>query len=538
MAARTPSLQWLLMAAAGLIVVLTSAHAPVVDEEVYLWLAGAFADDPLHPYAFHRAMQPWLEGDSTFAFAHPPLHWAWIAGWHALVGDERLWLLRSCVALPPALLLAWAVGLLARRTTRHPGLAAAAWLASPVTALAIASGLMIDLSAAALATAGLAAWREALAAKASPARLRWLLAAGLLLGLGVATKYPMLMLVLVVLLHAARLRRLPWSWPLWVALLGAWGAVELWIGLAHGGFHLGVVLLHAGEIARGPLSGRILGLLTRTGLAMAPLVLISSGRKLLTFASVLGAAALAWALPPELSTLQIAALALLALLGAHHLGLAGAALRSAGKDQHHDGFLLGVWVLAVLLGVAAGHNFASGRYLLPAMAPLACLLARGLKRGLAQRLAPVLLGGWAVLTIAMLVADHRYALFLDVLARRVASTHEPAWFTGEWAFRWRLEREGWRYAVPPQHGGELPAGAIVVGPSHAAPGALPWERLEELEVIPAPSDLPLRINDSFGRVGWYGETLGALPVGWRRAPLDEVTIYRVRAGISPANPER
>jgi hypothetical protein len=29
-------------------------------------------------------------------------------------------------------------------------------------------------------------------------------------------------------------------------------------------------------------------------------------------------------------------------------------------------------------------------------------------------------------------------------------------------------------------------------------------------------------------VGWYGETMGALPIGWRRAALDEVTVYRAR----------
>ncbi len=526
---RRPRPELLLPLAAGLLVLITCAHAPVVDEEVYLQLAGFFAEDPLHPYGFSRAMQPWGDGAETFLFAHPPLHWAWIATVQALVGPDRLWLLRACVALPPALLLGWAVGRLARRATRSPGLVAAVWLASPVTALALASGLMIDLTATALATAGVVAWREALAARGSPARLRWLLGAGLLLGLGAATKYPMLVLALVVLLHAVRLRRLPWSWPLWAAMALSWGAVELWIGLAHGGFHLGVVLLNAGEIARGPLPGRILGVLTRTGLALAPLLLITSGRRIITAASVLGAAALAWALPPELSGLQIAALALLGLLGAHHLVLAGARLATPSEDEHHDGFLLGAWVLLAALAVAAGHNFSSGRYLLPAMAPLACLLVRGVRLNvIAQRMAPALLGLWAVISAAMLLADHRYARALDDLATVVIETHEPALFTGEWAFRWRMEQAGWRYATPAMIDAGLPAGTIIAGPSHAAPGPLPWEQLDELEVLHAADSLPVRVNDSFGRVGWYGETLGALPVGWRRAPLDEITIYRVK----------
>jgi hypothetical protein len=529
MARTRPGPELLLSLAAGLLVLLTCAHAPVVDEEVYLWLAGAFAEDPLHPYAFARAMQPWAGGSETFAFAHPPLHWAWVGGWRGLVGVERLWLLRACVALPPALLLGWATARLGRRTTRSPGLAAAAWLASPVTALAIASGLMIDLGATALATAGVVAWREALTAKASPTRLRWLLAGGALLGLGVATKYPMLLLALAVALHALRLRRLSWSWPLWATLMATWGAVELWIGLAHGGFHLATVLLHAGEIARGPLAGRGLGVLTRAGLAMAPLLLVFSGRRVLTFAAVLGAVALTLVRPPELTALQTAVLATTGLLGAHSLALAGVALRPADSDERQDGFLLGVWVLAVLLGVVAGHNFASARYLLPAMAPLACLLVRGVDGDrLARAAAPALLGAWAVLSVAMLIADHRYARALDRLAQQVIAEHEPAWFTGEWAFRWRMEQAGWTQLPPEDQGGHLPSGAIVVGPSHAAPGALPWERLETLQVLEADDRLPLRLSDSVGRVGWYGETMGALPIGWRRAALDEVTVYRAR----------
>jgi hypothetical protein len=117
---------------------------------------------------------------------------------------------------------------------------------------------------------------------------------------------------------------------------------------------------------------------------------------------------------------------------------------------------------------------------------------------------------------------------VDRLAQQVISEHEPAWFVGEWAMRWRLEQAGWRYAAPEGLGEPLEPGDIVVSPTHAAPGPLPWERLETMRTISSPDTLPLRINDSEARVGWYGETLGALPIGWRRAPLDEITVYRVR----------
>jgi hypothetical protein len=522
MARFRPQPSLLLPLAAGLLVLLTCAHPPVVDEEIYLWLAARFADDPLHPYAWTRAMQPWSDSPETFLFAHPPLHWAWVAGWRGLVGAERLWLLRACAALPPALLLGWATARLALRTTRRPGLAAVAWLASPVTALAVASGLMIDLSAVALATAGLAAWREALAAPRG--RLRWLLLAGLLLGLGLATKYSMMPLALAVLIHAVRLRRLPWSWPLWAALLLAWGSVELWIGLAHGGFHPYEVLAHAGEVARGPLSGRTLGVLVRGGLGMAPLLLLSSGRLRITVAAVVSAAALAWALPPELELSQLGLLAGAGLLGASALAIS---LPGRGDDPHQDTWLLGSAVLLVFGGVILGHNYAAPRYLLPAMAPLACSLARGLDRDrLALRLAPAWLGIWALLSGAMLLADHRYARALDDLALRLVEHYEPDLFTGEWAFRYRLEAAGWRYASPAELDDGIPRHTFIASPDHAAPGPLPWDLIEGIGNFQSEDRFPLRINDSRAGVGWHAETMGVLPLGWSREPLDGVKVYQ------------
>ncbi len=518
---------WLPLVCA-LVVLLCCGRAAVVDEEIYLFLARQLRQDPLHPYEFWRAMQPWHQAAPWFEFAHPPLHWTWLAAWMSLLGERSLPLLRVCAALPPALLLGWAAGRLVRRCCPRPGLVAAAWLASPVTLLALSAGLMIDLSATALATAGVAAWRETLHHGGERQRA-WLLAAGALLGLGVATKYPMLVLALAVGLHALRLGRLRSSLPLWLAFFGCWGAVELWIGLAHGGFHPLTVLAHAGEIGRGPMSGRFLGVLVRLGLAMAPLLLLlHRQRALLTGAMFLGSAAVVWALPPELSEAQTGWLAFLALLGAIWLINVCRALLPRRKDRHQDDWLLGCWVLGVLLAVVLGHNFASGRYLLPAMLPLACLVGRRLEgHGLARAVAPVLLGVWAVISVAMLIADARYVRAVDDLARVVIRDHEPGWFTGEWAFRYRLERAGWQAVVPPEHGGELPPGAVVVTPTHAGAGPLPLERLELLDTLDSDDSFPLRTNDVTARVGYYGETLGALPLGWRRAPLEQVQIYRV-----------
>ncbi|MFH1467600.1 MAG: hypothetical protein ABIO70_24655 [Pseudomonadota bacterium] len=529
---QTVSLEITLALLAGLTVLLTAGHPPEVDEEVYLDLARQILAHPALPYAWERAMQPWEGG--SFLFAHPPLHWSWVAACMSVFGDSSPVILRLVAGLPPALLLGWSAGRLARRTVPEPGLAAAAWLLSPVTLLALAAGLMVDLTAVALASAGVAAWREAL--EPHGRRLQLVLA-GLLLGLALGTKYPMVVAALAVALHAWRLGLMRAAWPLWLALGLTWGGVELWIGLGEGAFHPWVVLAHAGDIARGPLLGRLLGTLARAGLALAPLLWL--GKRRLLGAAILAAFFLAIALPPELSPGQLAFLGGCTFLGSLWAVQAGAALVAAwrlpdlGTEQgpvarvdaadslrRHDDLLLGAWALGTLLAVGFGHNYAAGRYLLPAILPLACLVGRHARP---RALAGPLLGVWAVLAVVMVVAAARYAWALQGLAEQV-NRQGKGFFTGEWAFRATLDRAGWEPVVPGQ---EWAAGALVATPTSAGVGPLPWERLTPVDHLEATDRFPLRLADQAAAAGWYGETLGPLPLGWSFGPLERVELYRV-----------
>jgi hypothetical protein len=529
---QTVSLEITLALVAGLTVLLTAGHPPEVDEEVYLDLARQTLAHPALPYAWERAMQPWDGG--AFLFAHPPLHWSWIAACMAVFGDASPVILRLVAGLPTAMLFGWAAGRLTRRTAPEPGLAAAAWLLSPVTLMALAAGLMVDLTAVALASAGVAAWRESVEPGASRV---WLVLAGLGLGLALGTKYPMAVAALAVAVHAWRLGRLRTAWPLWLALGLTGGAIELWIGLGAGALHPWVVLAHAGDIARGPFLGRLLGTLARAGLLLIPLLWVGRLRWLAAF--TLAALALALALPPELSPGQLVFLAGSALLGAAWAVQAGSFAVQAARPprpdpgaeavtpladavfvRERDDLLLGAWALGTLLAVALGHNYAAGRYLLPAVLPLACLVGRHARP---RVLAGPLLSLWAVLAVAMVVAAARYAWALQGLAERVTKLG-TGFYTGEWAFRATLDRAGWAPVVP---GEELPTGTLVATPASAGVGPLPWERLIPVEHFESPDRFPLRLVDQTSAAGWDGETLGPLPLGWSFGPLETVEVYRV-----------
>lgn len=503
-----------------------------------LFLARAVQGDLTAPYDWVRAWQPWHATPPSFDYAHPPLHWL-LGGLARRVlagadGAPPLPLLRAVVTLPPALLLAWAVGRLAARLPVGGMGAVSLWIASPVTILALASGFMPDLLAVALGTAGVVAWQEGVGAGRRSGA--WFALAGLLLAGAALTKYPALLLVGVVLLHGLRRGLRGRDWPAWLVFAVAWGGAEAWLALRYGRFHLLEALGTAGDIARGPLSWRALGTASRLGIAVAPVVFLLpfSGRTLVP--SALGAVGLlVWAGPEELTLSQTAL-----LLAATTAGLASVLLAARSLVGPHAGTtaagldrpLLGLWVLAVILGVALGHNYASGRYLLPAVAPLACLLAAGLPGlGIRRVVTAALTGGWMALAGGALAADTLYAEAAEALADDVASRYPPGWFSGEWTFRWRLESAGWRAWPAPNASSPGPApGDLVVTLENGVAGVLPWEKLEVVEALESPARFPLRLVDVRGNVGYYAETLGPLPVGWSRGPMETARILRVTPG--------
>jgi len=505
----------------------------VVDEESYLAIAAQIADHPFRPYDWWRRWQPWGASvpQDAFLYAHPPGHLWWVTAWRALVGEGLL--LRLVVTLPFIPLLGFAVGRLAEGTCRRPHTAAFLFLASPAVIIGIHAGLMPDLGLAALGTAAVAVWREALG-KHQRFDVELGALAGLLLGLACLWKYPALVLLPVLVVHALARGQVRQAWPTWLAFVITWGHVELLLLFQYGRVHLLEVLATAPEIARGSLSGRGFGTLARLSLVVCPVPLLVSSR---------------WR-RSGLAALVICGMALLLIVGLDQLGPFSAALLlllSAGgllllarsvvallprRDAHRrrkkdrdDPLLLGAWALAVILGVVFGHNYAGARYLVLAAAPLALLAGRTAENTPGGKLVARLAGmAWVSLGLLLGLAQVRQAQAVDLVARQAANRAQTGRFTGEWTFRWRLERLGWTAWVP---GEELSPGDVFLAPVHSSPAPVPTERLVLLEEIASTDTLPLRVVDLEQGVGLHAETLGPLPFGWVRGPLERVRIYEV-----------
>ncbi|MCB9778905.1 MAG: glycosyltransferase family 39 protein [Alphaproteobacteria bacterium] len=520
-----------LAAIGALLCVMLAAPVPVLDEESYLDMAAQAS--VLRPYDWWRAWQPWGAGNEgdAFVFAHPPGHLWWVELVTGAVPDElgvRAW--KVAAAAPWALLLAVSVGTLATQVTRRPLFAVLAWLGAPVVVLGLQRGLMPDLAVSACMAAAVLGWRAATAGSRRGAVL-----GGLALAAAAWVKYPALVLVPALAVHALVLARgergvlLKRTLPFWLAAAAPWLLGEAWLWASYGRPHIVEVLSRAAEIDRGDMRGRVLGLLGRAFvLGLPAVVLLADLRKVLLLAPVLvvGALVLAWG-PTDLDAATATRLMPFLLVGGVVVGLLWVVARSPARDRGPgrpgDTLLLVLWASAVLIGVVVGHNYVAPRYLLPAAAPVALVLARAVDarpRGRALLVVGALLG--MAVGGGLTVAEHRYFQASADLAGEIARTWPtPGVATGEWSFRWRLREAGWG-----RLSAETPSGVLLVAPVHASPGPVPPDSTPVADY--ALGRFPLRVVHAGDRIGLYAETLGVLPLGLSDSPLEEAKAWRIR----------
>jgi hypothetical protein len=511
-----------LVAMAVLVVLPFLGKAPAIDEEGYLWIAAHL--DPLRPYDWTRVWAPY-DGDA-YAWAHPPLHLLWLAACGALTHIP--WLARGIAGLPWIMLLAWSVATLARQVCHHPAVAAATWITSPIVLLGLHDTWMIDLPATALATFAVAAYREGLRDEETP----WFIASGLALGLAIETKYSMAVLVPVFAVHMVRLGPRP---ALWAALALVVVGVEAPLWVIYGRPHPWEVWARRGEIAAGGVAARFVGVLVRAALLGLPLVLVRTSPHMPAIGLGLALVAVLAAHPAEMPVADAAVLVVLAGLGGALLVRGAQAMLSSPvrrrKGDRGDALLLGGWFCAVLVGVVVFHNYASARYLLPAGAPAALMLTRsGEEVPWGKLILQVSAGLMGVLALGLAVADLRFANAGATVAHDAAiavseAGGAPGRFAGEWSFRGALETAGWTRYRPDE---VLAPGTWVVVADNESPGVVPLDNLEPIRRVESADHFPLRVVDLDHGIGLYAETLGALPFGLGRGPIEGATVFRVK----------
>ena len=499
------------------IAVFLAAGVPILDEESYLAITQNF--DPVRPYHWWRPWPPWYGGTEpdAFVYAHPPLFLEWVAFWQS-IGDDLVQI-RLLASVPIAALLGWSAGRLIDSTCRRPKLGLACWIGAPIVVLSLQRGLMPDLLVAALCTTSVLGWRE----RSNP---RMAVLGGVALGLAAFTKYPALFLGPVFLLHGWRTRTLRASLPFWLGAAVPWVLGQAWLYLIYGRVHLLEVLTRASEISRGTGEGRALGLLVRIPLGVAIFGLLARGHRWLWLPAFLLAGAVSlWAWPDDLVGEQLVLLFGLAVLGALPIVLALVNVVRGWRrpETESDRLLLSLWVLAVLSGVWAVHNFAAPRYIFSAMLPIALLVVMEVgDQPRARQLMWLGAGIYAVFALVLTVVEHRFFEAGADLARAAIVQFEPDSYTGEWSFRHEMDAAGTDFFT-----GDVKPGDVVVAPRNSSPGELPtgWE---EIGKISADESIGFRVVDDTSNIGLYAETLGVIPIGRTSSPIEEVVAWTVR----------
>ncbi len=189
-----------------------------------------------------------------------------------------------------------------------------------------------------------------------------------------------------------------------------------------------------------------------------------------------------------------------------------ALLRRQGPDPHPDPLvsLLGVAVLASLVVMGL---FACVRNLLVLIPFLLVTFVHQYPELLRPRRLATAAGLCASLALACSVSDYAWAGSYRAYARQYVEK-PGVYFTGEWGFRYYMERSGARYLLASQP--DLPGGSLVVRPEIAAPenrlNPDLERRLRPLAVEARDGLLPLVLMSRPGRnCGWYSEGYGILP---------------------------
>ncbi len=541
----------------ALVVTLANAVKPVViDDTAYLAFAAHAAAHPLDPYGFELF---WYDApEPAMDILCPPVVPYWLALGVRLVGVEpvllKLWL------FPVAWLLAWAVRDLLRRFARGTEAVALPLVVLSPAVLPMVN-LMLDVPAAALALAALAAF-----ARAADAR-SWKLAAGagLLAALAMQSKYTALVAPAVLGWYGLTHRRFALTAVAVAAAAGGFLAGEGLVFLKYGKAHF---FYHAGQqeaSAEGWFADKfalVAPLVAHLG-ALGVGCAVYAQRAVGVPARLVAAGAVAWAVGAALVCMIPGTGAVLVGPVDHpKLTLPALVWRTAGTGVlltalaaalalltrwrkrrpvrwSADGWFVVGWVLLELAGYFAMTPFPAARRVIGVSLALGVLSARVVSR--TRKTHPprwvVPFGVGAGVLIAALDA---YDAFPEkVLAGRAAAV-VPAgarvWYSGHWGFQFYCERAG---MVPLAVGQSEPAaGDYLVLPRF--PDAVGFYRPYPGNVVVDP---PTEVVEKVAEFEWddwlaaqtipnfYG---GIEPVVGRDHPRLRVAVYRLTRAWAPA----
>ena len=525
-----------------------------IDDRIYLEIADNILDQPFFPYDYPPVFEGLVSPDAA-SHSHLPL----VSYYLALIlgtGNDQEWVFHLAFLVFP-LLAVWGFYELARCFVRHP-LAAASMLALSPGFFVLSHTLMADVAL-------LAAWVVALShflkmVQGRAARRDWIICGLALTGAALLSLLSVGLLLLLVVCWwwtphrqvsgrvLLALLALPLLiWLLWflraylhydrLTLINLWGHMRQReaFSLQKGALKSLSLILNLGGVflfppvlwyaLAGPISGRLLGLVGL--LSLIPFYLGLSG----------------W------SGLQMLLFAV--FLSSGLLVMVAAVKR---VDRASEPSASACWALAIcwFWGVAAICIFAvysgSVRYSLLAAPPVILFWVRALEVRFKDDYLRRNLTGLGILLTALYSfllaqADFQFAEVYRRAAREIQADYgadgRTVWFTGEWGFRYYLEKEGARILT--RTSTEARPNDVLVKPYVASRWVTVYDSPEYLtlrERREARVKSSLRILDFSSHAGFYSTGWGILPFSVSSGePWEWFNVYLVKKEFRGRVPE-
>jgi hypothetical protein len=511
---------------------LLNAVKPLHVDDPFTWyVSKQILKAPLDPYGFEIFWFQWPQPCAEDLLAPVIAYWGALG--LLLSGSSDFgWKL---TLLPLALLFALSFHSLARRFA--PGLEAPLTLMTLFSPLFLPSlNYMQDIPALAL---GLAALELYLRAEERD-RLPLALAAGLLAGVAMQTKYTMFSIPGAMALHALLWRHWRPAIAAGLTALAVFLGWEAWTISVYGqGMFASNVRL---SIWWHPRIQLVLPGLELLGAGLSSLALLALAAIGVRAAAVLGlalvvlaghAALLWWPVEHELYLAQalvvVSSIVAVAVVRMRH----GDALAGGRLARRRSDLFLLAWLALEVVSYFQISYFAAARRVLPFCVPATLLIGRAAALAPARRRIPVwpLVALQAALGLVTWGADTLEARAQRDTAREAHAmirAEDPAaaiWFVGHWGFQYYAEKLGMRALVPDYS--EVQRGDFVVVPSRTSQQAV---TLDPAVFQPVRVHVDARWPPLWTSYGFYG---GGTPLSHATGPRVKTVVYRAREATVP-----
>jgi 4-amino-4-deoxy-L-arabinose transferase-like glycosyltransferase len=503
----------------------------VVDDPAYHAYAAQIARAPLDPYGFSINWYDHFQPADT-VLAPPALLYWWALGIR-LFGDEpliaKMWLWPWCLAL------AGAVYSLARRFAGNRSATPLTWMIVLSPSVLPSLNLMLDVPALALSLLSLATFL----ATTERRQFSGAIAAGLVAGLAMQTKYTALMLPAELAMAAwcatnrgRELLRAILATAVAASIFVGW---ELLVAIQYGQSHF---LFHGthdpdGWLRRSGLISPLVGLLGSVATPIAILGLAIHGysitRLIMTVCSVAIGFVIVAIVPRAEHTLWTPTAVVFGLLGVVVIVIVCVAIKrilSNPGRASSDMFLVG-WLIVELAGYFVLTPWPAVRRVIPAVVAMTFLVGRGARRteirneciGFAAAFSVGLGLFIEAIDIENARVEQNAVATIDARLRRL-HPNATIWFVGHRGWQYYAECAGWQHAEPASF---LFAGDWLVAPDSDF-GSQRFKISPAMQLV---ESIEFHSRWRLGTIPWYYGTNAA--VRKRDGPYFTVDLYRVNS---------